>query len=306
MDVSDKPAVDAIGGKITPAPPALSLRRAIVLAALLAGCAGAYILLLVRFDLSSAPVETEFGTPAGEAGIGLYLQPIEIDPANDSLDMRISVTPASSPAGAAEAIAGRDFLVKVGRGTQVEHVRIHAGEPLPEVTFAFDLDEGNLRDYPLDRYVSTMTLAAGEGGQDGAERPLPIHVTVWEGLLGYVVTAQPAAMPQPGSLPLQFSVRRTGAAVFFGIAVYAAMAVMALCALVIGSLVFVGFRRVEVTLAGALGAIIFALPALRSALPGAPPLGVGLDILVFFWAEIAAIIALGLFVAAWARRGPRP
>jgi hypothetical protein len=84
------------------------------------------------------------------------------------------------------------------------------------------------------------------------------------------------------------------------------MIVMMFCALVIGTLVFVGVRRIEVTLVGALGAMIFALPAVRNALPGAPPLGVRADILIFFWAELGAIIALCLFITAWARQGARP
>ena len=84
------------------------------------------------------------------------------------------------------------------------------------------------------------------------------------------------------------------------------MIVMMLCALIIGTLVFVGVRRIEVTLVGALGAMIFALPAVRNALPGAPPLGVRADILIFFWAELGTIIALCLFITAWTRRGARP
>ncbi|MGA7085071.1 MAG: DUF4436 family protein, partial [Pseudolabrys sp.] len=64
---------------------------------------------------------------------------------------------------------------------------------------------------------------------------------------------------------------------------YSAMLVMMVCALTISSLVFLGLRRIEVTLIGALGAMIFALPALRNALPGAPPLGVRADILIFFF-----------------------
>jgi len=71
-------------------------------------------------------------------------------------------------------------------------------------------------------------------------------------------------------------------------------------------LVFSGIRRVEVTLMGALGAAVFALPALRNALPGAPPLGVRADLIVFLWAELATVIAFGFFVAAWAHRGPGP
>ncbi|MFE0754515.1 DUF4436 family protein [Inquilinus sp. NPDC058860] len=305
-DVSDKPAGDAAGGEIPRALSASPLRRAIVLAVLLAGCAIAYILILARFDVSSAPAETEFGAPAGEARVRLYVQPIEVDPVNDSVQMRISVTPDPSLASAATATADHDFLIRIKRGKQIEHVQIGAGQPLPEVTFEFDLEDGNVRDYPLDRYGSAMTLAASERNPDDSEAPLPIRVTVWEGLLGYTVKAQQAAAETAGDLQLQFAIRRTGAVSFFGIAIYGAIVVMALCALVIGGLVFIGMRRIEVTLAGALGAVIFALPALRSALPGTPPLGVRADILIFFWAEIGAIIAFCLFVSAWARRGPRP
>jgi Domain of unknown function (DUF4436) len=48
-----------------------------------------------------------------------------------------------------------------------------------------------------------------------------------------------------------------------------------------------------------------ALPVLRNALPGAPPLGVRADMFVFLWTELAAVIALGFVVFSWARTSPR-
>ena len=185
-------------------------------------------------------------------------------------------------------------------------MQIQAGQLLPEVTFGLDLHEGDVRDYPLDRYVSLMTLAASEGAHDGNEKSLPIHVTAWEGVLGFDVKAKSVSSQRSEELQLQFAVSRTGGVAFFGVAIYGAMLVMMLCALIIGSLVFVGIRRIEVSLIGALGAMIFALPALRNALPGAPPLGVRADIFIFFWAELGAVIALCLFIAAWARQGAPP
>jgi Domain of unknown function (DUF4436) len=137
------------------------LRRALILAALLIGCAVVYGAILARFDLSREPGEAELGAPAGEARVALYVQPIQIDPVNESMQVRISVVPLSD---AKVTIADRDFLLTIQRGGQVEHVQIQAGQSLPEVTFGFDLHEGNVRDYPLDRYVSSMTLAASEGG----------------------------------------------------------------------------------------------------------------------------------------------
>jgi hypothetical protein len=323
MDASDRPDV-GLGGEATPnnthnqdtpknhpadalpRRPSERSRRAVTVAVLVAACTLAYGLILHRVDLSKGPNEVELGASAADARVRLYLQPLQIDTVNDSLQVRISVVPDASTDEAAPTIADRDFLLKIRRGKQIEHVRVNARQPLPEVTFDFDLEGGSVRDYPLDRYLSLMTLAATEQAQDGTEKPLPIHVTAWEGLLGFSVKCQPTEMQPPGGLRLQFDISRTGPVMFFGIATYVAMIVMTMCALAIGSLVFIGIRRIEVTLVGALGAMIFALPSLRNALPGSPPLGVRADILVFFWAELGAIVALCLFTTAWARRGAQP
>jgi hypothetical protein len=300
------PTADQTGANYPPTAHTHPLLRAGVWLTILAvGAAVVYALLLSRFDLWKQPSETEIGVASKDARVWLYIQPLEVDPVNDSIRTRISVVPDPFLADPA-TIADRDYLLKIRRGKQVEHVEIRAHQPLPEVTFDIDLDGGDIRDYPLDHYLATMTLSASERMEDGKERALPIHATTWEGILGFNVRGRVAPAQRPGELKLQFSVHRTGAATFFGMAIYIAMAVMAICALVVGSLLFLGIRAIDVALLGAFGAMIFALPALRHALPGAPPLGVRADILIFFWAELVAIIALCLFVAAWVRRGPKP
>lgn len=293
------------GGKERISPRAASpvQRRTVLLAVLIGSCAIAYGLLM-WFGLSDRPVESQLGRAEGEGVVTVYLQPLHVDPVGASIQLRISAAPAAGAAVA--AIGDRDRLLTIKRGSQVEHVSITAGQPLPEVVFDFDLSGGDVRNYPLDRYRGSLALAVSERRADGSEAALPIHVTLWEGLLGFHVSGRAEPAQGPEAVGLRLEIRRTGAVAIFGMAIYAAMAVMAACALVIGSLVFVGVRRIEVTFAGALGAIIFALPALRAALPGTPPLGVKADVLMFFWAELGAIIALCLFVAAWARRGAQP
>jgi hypothetical protein len=304
-DPSSTPAVEESGEDNPPATPSPLARPAVWLAVLAIASAVTYAALLAHFDLWRQPSETDFGASSQDARVWLYLQPLQVDPVNDSLRTRISVVPDPSLADP-ETIADRDYLLRIRRGKQVEHVAVRANQPLPEVVFDIDLDGGDIRDYPLDQYVATIALSASEQAQDGKERSLPIHVTAWEGILGFRVKGRQTAPQRPGELQLQFSVHRTGAAAFFGIAIYTAMMVMALCALTVGALLFLGIRSIDVALLGAFGAIIFALPALRNALPGAPPLGVRADILIFFWAELVAIIALCLFVLAWVRRGPKP
>jgi hypothetical protein len=115
-EVPDKPAADEISKEFSPARLSPLLRRAVKLATLLAGCAIAYVVILTLFDLSKGPGETEFGAPASDARVNLYLQPIQIDTINDSMQIRISVVPLS---GAVSTIADRDFLLKIQRGKQV-------------------------------------------------------------------------------------------------------------------------------------------------------------------------------------------
>jgi Domain of unknown function (DUF4436) len=295
-------------GGVVPSPTRFSplFRRGAVLTAILLAGLIAYAIVLIAFRQSKEPQEVEFGVPINDAQVRLYLQPIQVDAVNDSMQVRISVVPDPSLGDAALTIADRDFLLKIRRGKQVEQVQVRANQPLPEVTFDFDLDKGDVRDYPLDRYVTQMTFAASDRANDGSERALPIHVTAWEGVFGFSVKGETATAQRSGDLPLQFKVSRTTATSIFGVAIYGAMMVMTLCALTIGSLVFLGIRRVEMGQIATLGAIIFALPALRNTLPGAPPLGVRADVYVFFWAELALMVALCLLVARWTRQGSPP
>jgi hypothetical protein len=295
------PVIDVIGKAPRRSRLSPLFRRGLGLAGLLVGGIVIYASILTGFDLTTKVGEIELGATTSQARVGLYLQPIHVDPVNESIQTRISVIPISSTAS---TIADHDFVLTIGRGTQVERVQIISGNPLPEITYEFDLHDGDVRNYPLDKYASLITLMAIERAPDSKEHALPIHVTVWEAAPGFNVKA--TASQQGDELRIQYAVSRLGAVSFFGLAMYIAMLVMMTCALIIGSLVFLGVRKIEATLVSALGAIIFALPALRNAMPGAPPLGVRADILVFFWAELGAVMGLCLFITAWAREGAQP
>jgi hypothetical protein len=289
------------------APASVRTRRALMLAAVVIVGALGYGLLLARLDLWAEPREHQFGVSASDAQIGLYLQPIVLDPLNDSMQMRVSVIPAPSSDGTAPLnVADRDLVLLIHRGSQTEQVQIRSGQPLPETNLELDLNDGSVRSYPLDRYRSEIRIACFFVVQGAMRVALPIHIVSWEGIFGYDVHGEEISPSSPGELWIRFAVHRTGAVRLFGLAAYGAMLILTLCAVTIGTLVFVGIRRIEVTLIGAVGAIIFALPALRNTLPGSPPLGVWADVLVYFWAELGAVVALGLYVIAWARRGAQP
>lgn len=283
-----------------------AMQRMIAVGVLLACGVGGYVTVLDAFEVAEEPAELHFGPPRESTLLAVSLEPVAIDMSNQTLQMRIQSLPGVQATNDEPApLAERDLVLWAQRGSRAQQVSITQGESFPEVVVPVDLETGTIRDYPFDHYTMAMRLMCFERLPDGELRSVPFHVLTWEGLVGYTVQARNGAAARPNEIRLAFSVRRTGAASFFAIAAYGAMTVLAICAMTVGGVIFAGLRRIEVTLAGALAAIVFALPALRNALPGAPPLGVRADVLVFFWAEIAAVVALGLLISAWVRAGAR-
>ena len=133
---------------------------------------------------------------------------------------------------------------------------------------------------------------------------VPLQMTVWKRLPAWDITITATQPPaDPAAVTLTFGIRRAPLQIVFATTIYCAMAVMAIISLSTGSLLFLGIRRMDTTMAAVLAAMIFTLPGLRGLMPGDPPLGVHGDHLVFFWAEISVVIGLALTVAAWAIGG---
>jgi len=287
--------------------PGPTVSRLAIAAAMLAAAGGCYLLVLLHADLAERPRERDFGTSARDAVLRIYVEPISLDAVNQSMQLRISVA-AGGVGGEIATAPDRDLMLLIGHDQVVDSIAISANRPVPAATLAVDLNDGSVNDYPLDAYHSAIRLqcVGGPQAQPGRAPLLPVQVTAWEGLLGFHLSVRATPDSRPGAVTLAYSIRRAGAFTFFALAGYGAMIVLALGALAVGTLVFAGLRRVEVTLMGALGAAVFALPALRNALPGGPPLGVRADLFVFLWTELAAVIAFGLLVTAWVLRGPRP
>ncbi len=282
--------------------------RAATVAAILFVAGVAYIGLLQHFGVSETPAERQFGAVGSAAQVEIYIEALSIDPLNQEMQTRISLTPGPSLRGDLATAPDRDLLLVLSHGRTVQEIRIPKNKPVPQAVVEVTLRRGKVSSYPLDRYQANLGLRCLEAAPSpgGEAKVLPAAVTVWEALLGFRLETSEQPPDRAGEVHVSFEIHRSGAFIIFALAAYAAMVVLALCALTIGILVFTGLRRAEATLIGALGAIVFTLPALRNVLPGAPPLGVRIDLFVFLWSELAAAIALGLLVFTWSRTGPAP
>jgi Domain of unknown function (DUF4436) len=242
--------------------------------------------------------ELEFAEPGSTTPLNIYVTMIDMDPVREELRVHLDFATEIGPHGKHfPGVPRRDVTVHVGDGSFVQDIALKAQQSASPITLRISL-RGFVSDYPFDLYEGRISVSAFE-----KVMPQPLRLTVWPAMSQWTVGIEqtdPAATSNPG-VDLAIRITRPTPFVVIAVAVYTAMAVVGLSGLMVGALVFLGVRRVEATLTGTLSAMIFAVPALRSSLPGVPPLGGHADIVV-----LAVIIGLILFMIAWMERGPSP
>ncbi|VFU10689.1 DUF4436 family protein [Methylocella tundrae] len=268
-----------------------------------------YAVLISDFYHLTEPTESVFRERQADARppLDIYLEVLAVEPARQAIEVRLDfATQSNSGAPRFPGLPGTDILVEVNDGGDVQEIALQAGQPAISKTLSLSVD-GPFENYPLDRYDGTLRIRAIEGKDAAGGISVPLRLRTWENIASWEVAMSPryAAAGDKG-LSLHVRAQRPSAQILFAFVVFAGMILLAASALTIGGLVFLGARKIEAALTGALGAMIFAVPMLRNVLPGAPPLGVRADAFVFLWVQIGVILGLALFVAAWARRGPPP
>jgi Domain of unknown function (DUF4436) len=276
--------------------------RLLVLGAFLLALTGGYVLMLRHFKVSELPTERHFGAvgavaPAGE----VYLEPIGIDALNDAMQMRAYLSPGVTESKDAHGAPSRDLTLLVTHDKTVDEIKLAAADHIASSTFEIDLNDGSVADYPLDAYRARFGVQLLDG--KSALR-LPVRVTMWEGVLGYNLHTTDQPQADPDNVELTTAIARSGAFALFALCAYGAMIVLGCCAIVVSVLTFIEVRPPETSLIGSLAAFTFALPVLRNALPGSPPLGVQADMWVFLWTELVVVLALALVIFKWAKAGP--
>ena len=280
------------------------IKRLLALGAVLIALTAGYVVMVRQFDVTELPVERHFGAtdkvvPAGE----VYIEPLSIDALNDAMQVRAYVSPGISESKSDKTASDHDLTLLVSHDSTVEEIKLPAGDHIASSSFEVDLNEGSVTRYPFDSYVARLGVQLLDSK---SSLRLPARVTTWEGALGYNLRTTSRPGPEPDDIQLTTTITRNGAFALFALCAYGAMVVLGGCAVVVGVLTFIDVRPPETSLIGSLAAIAFALPVLRNALPGAPPLGVAADMWVFLWTELATVLALALVVFKWAKAGPSP
>jgi hypothetical protein len=277
----------------------LRRRRIVGLFLVLMGLVVSYAVLFT--DLYNRPpaVEKVFVMAGSEAKrpLDIYFEVLSMDPIRQAIQARLDFATKAEVEGLHfDSAPGSDMLVHVSDGYDVQDVELQAGVRSPSKNVELDVS-GRIENYPVDRYEGKLLIGAFEGSASAHGAIAPIRLTAWEELNGWYVTVSANNPASDGrGLSLDVRVHRAHAQIFFAFLLYSAMVLIGGSALTIAGLSFVGTRKIEATLIAALGAMVFAVPALRNIMPGAPPLGVRADAFVFLWVQLTVILALTIFV----------
>src|SRR5262245_62118316 len=296
-DGGSSPSTDVADARARKSGPWSGMRgRIAVLIGLLLTAAILYLGLLVILYRDTPHDELIFTGAGSEPPLDLTLNVLSLDPVREVINVRIeAVKPSENRPLQTMPADVRDFVIHVDDRYLTFQIAADGSGAKAALEIALN---GSVTGYPLDRYSGRLSISASK---KGSGVPQPIRLTVWPLVSNWnvAITRSGQAPERAAGIDLDIQVNRPPSFIVLAFAFYAAMALIGLSGLTIGTLVFLGKQPLEATMMGALGAMIFSIPALRGIMPGAPPLGVHDDALILVWVQLAVILGLTLFVVTW-------
>lgn len=272
----------------------------------------AYVVVLIGYAQSTVGAGISQVPAPPTNGVALYFAPSSVDPNVPSMTGLMYVLPGPDlvdESGRLKQDLAIDAYPVLGPGS----VTFEAGQTPMPMNLAVSA-EGNVRDYPFDTYEAVIVSTVSTRPSAGAPwTRVPVAVGAQGELGGWVLSFEAPSSTRLGGEEVKtadgygiqvMGARRAVSTIAVALLLLLLMVLLAVMAALVARAAALRLRRVEPSLAGWMGAMLFALIPLRNFLPGAPPLGSWIDVLVFFWVEIVIMVALAVYVAAWLRDGP--
>lgn len=236
------------------------------------------------------------------SGITATFEPISINPDLAVSSFRIALSSADDAIEDGNGRAADNIRLTVSGPDGSQEIRVPQGSALGSSELSLGIS-GELAEYPFDYYQGAYFVSADfydreAGGINQSREAIPVTVEAkgaingWDSVISVENTAAPAAL-----VGVEFE--RAFSTKLFAIVLISLAFIIALLALIISLLVFSNRRKIEVALLAWTGSLLFALPILRTYLPGAPPIGAAIDIYVFLWAVVMAFLSVFFVAGSW-------
>lgn len=152
---------------------------------------------------------------------------------------------------------------------------------------------GSVENYPFDEYRAMVAVSAAlvVGGRQES-----IPVSVGTALRDPGWASDTVIAEAEPDVFLDMTLSRANSTQAISIMLLGFMVALALVAALVAIWIVAGMLEAQVGVASWLAALLFAMIPLRTFLPGAPPVGSWIDILVFFWVEMVVMLGMLMVV----------
>jgi hypothetical protein len=253
-----------------------------------------------------AGIEEEFTPPVPpEAGVALVFAPIDMSPDHRTVsgDMILFVGPGLVNA---DGELKQDLEVEV-YPTLSQGALLYPSGKKPSPIAVTMPTSGIVQRYPFDTYALAFSERATVSGAAGESTPVASRASLFFLVPGW--TYAPSAVTDDGRAALQSrlsgTIVRSFSTKLIAVLLLVLMIALAVIAVIVVQSSASGSMRLDLTVASWLTAMLFALLPIRGFLPGDPPIGSWIDILVFFWVEATIMICVALAATGLIVRGRR-
>lgn len=286
---------------VNPAPRPLTKRGLISIIVLLPIIGILYWLAVQHYSVEGG-VTTQGGVTSESTGILVTIEPVTVESVSNSANIRMAFEASGGDLTDSEGRLRQSTRVTVLSSDGTSEYKFLAGDSLGRAEVTVGL-YGDPAAYPLDVHYGNFTVVADTYTRDSSGAlvstgDLPVGYQTLGGVNGWDISFMlPLEFGKFGIVGMEMS--RVFSTKIFAFVLLAMAAVLSLLALFSSLLVITNRRKIEVAMLPWTASLLFALPLLRSYLPNAPPVGAAIDIYVYLWVIVIAVMASVLSVLAW-------
>ena len=264
----------------------------------------AYATVARLYNAEGESTNTNAPLSGTESGIIVTVTPVSVEPTTNQVTLDLAFAPQGDVVDTAGRLT-KNTRIAVTSSAGTQELKLTAGDSFNRMEVKVGTTGEEVR-YPFDAHAGTFVVQA-DTYQRQSDGSLASTGDIQVGLQG---SAGVAGWDTAYDFDPSFADTAIGDITFtrafttkaFAFVLIVLVVALSTLALIVALLVFSNRRKAEVALLSWSAALLFALPLLRTYLPGAPPIGAAIDIYIYLWVIVIAVISAMLSVIAWVRQ----
>ncbi|TPX39239.1 hypothetical protein SeMB42_g06402 [Synchytrium endobioticum] len=236
------------------------------------------------------------------SGVFVQASVISVDPMGQSCKIHFSFSPQGKIVDPQSAPASSSIPLRVSIGdNSVNNFASHL--PMNSIDLSLPFESGNENGYPFDKYTMRLgVVATSFDTTTNASTPVPIAFMASGAIQAFrlsfaIHTETYQAGPSNITSPvLALEVVRSYTTKLYSVFVAIIMWLLALSIFTLSFSLWIRGIKADLPAVGVATSMLFALPAIRNAQPGAPPIGCTSDVMSFFWSMFLVSVSALLLV----------